>query len=225
MGEWEKWTVFLHPAQRAYAERDYSGPARISGSAGTGKTIVALHRAVHLARRHPESSVLLTTFSKTLANALRTRLDRLVGNEPDIYGRITVHSIAGVAQALYTELFGEPVIASSELVGSLLKLRAEKVAGHRFSVSFLFGEWTDIVDAWQLRSWEDYRDVPRLGRKTRIGGKQREMLWSIFEGVRAELGKRGLVSWPDVFGRLTAHFDERRKGACSPSWTTESGRR
>jgi hypothetical protein len=73
---WEKWTVFLHPAQRAYVERDYSGPARISGSAGTGKTIVALHRAVHLARQHPEARVLLTTFSTTLANALKTKLGR-----------------------------------------------------------------------------------------------------------------------------------------------------
>ena len=47
---WEKWTVFLHPEQRQWVERDYAGPARVSGSAGTGKTIVALHRAAHLAR-------------------------------------------------------------------------------------------------------------------------------------------------------------------------------
>jgi UvrD-like helicase family protein len=60
---WEKWTIFLHPAQRQWVERDYSGPARVSGSAGTGKTIVALHRAVFLARRHPEARVLLATFS------------------------------------------------------------------------------------------------------------------------------------------------------------------
>ena len=55
---WEKWTVFLHPEQRQWVERDNTGPARVSGSAGTGKTIVALHRAVHLARSHPEARVL-----------------------------------------------------------------------------------------------------------------------------------------------------------------------
>ena len=71
---WEKWAVFLHPAQRAIVERDFSGPARVSGSAGTGKTIVALHRAVHLARGNHNARVLLTTFSETLANALRDRL-------------------------------------------------------------------------------------------------------------------------------------------------------
>ena len=75
---WEKWTVFLHPAQRQLVEREYSGPARVSGSAGTGKTIVALHRAVFLTRTKPCARVLLTTFSDTLANALRTKLRRLI---------------------------------------------------------------------------------------------------------------------------------------------------
>lgn len=67
---WEKWTVFLHPAQRQLVERDYNGPAKVSGSAGTGKTIVALHRAMFLARKHPEARVLLTTFSDTLAHEM-----------------------------------------------------------------------------------------------------------------------------------------------------------
>ena len=62
---WEKWTVFLHPAQRRIVESEYRGPARVSGSAGTGKTIVALHRAVYLARAHPDSRILLATFTAT----------------------------------------------------------------------------------------------------------------------------------------------------------------
>src|SRR5205823_9206082 len=65
---WDKWSIFLHPTQREISRRDYSGPARVAGSAGTGKTIVAAHRAVYLARAHPESRVLLTTFSEPLAN-------------------------------------------------------------------------------------------------------------------------------------------------------------
>src|SRR6202048_2485450 len=71
---WEKWTIFLHPEQRDWVQRDYSGPARVSGSAGTGKAIVALHRAAHLARTYPQARVLLTTFSDTLAHALQTKL-------------------------------------------------------------------------------------------------------------------------------------------------------
>ncbi len=99
---WEKWTVFLHPEQRQWVERDYTGPARVSGSAGTGKTIVALHRAAHLARTHPDARVLLTTFSDTLANALHTKLKRLLGSEPRLAERIDVHSLKSASEETRT---------------------------------------------------------------------------------------------------------------------------
>jgi superfamily I DNA/RNA helicase len=203
---WDKWAVFLHPAQRRLVERDYNGPARVSGSAGTGKTIVALHRAVALARRHPQARVLLTTFSKALANALRLRLRTLTGNELGIADRIAVHPVTGIGYDLYTAAFGQPNIALPALIETLLHEAAAEVEGYRFSARFLIGEWREVVDAWQLASWEDYRDVPRLGRKTRIGGKQREILWSIFERVRAGLAERKAVTWPDLFGRVTARM-------------------
>ena len=210
---WEKWAVFLHPAQRRLVERDYNGPARISGSAGTGKTIVALHRAVALARRHPRARVLLTTFSKVLANSLRIRLRTLTDNEPDIGDRIAVHPVTGIGYDIYTTAFGQPNIAPPALIEALLRQAATEVEEHRFSPRFLIGEWREVVDAWQLASWEDYRDVARLGRKTRIGGKQREILWSIFERVRAGLAERNAVTWPNLFGRVTAHV---RGGGKSP---------
>jgi hypothetical protein len=203
---WDKWAVFLHPAQRRLVDRDYNGPARISGSAGTGKTIVALHRAVGLARRHPQAHVLLTTFSKALANALRIRLRTLTGNEPEIAARIAVHPVTGIGHDLCATAFGEPNIAPPALIETLLRQAAAEVEGHRFSPRFLIGEWREVVDAWQLASWEAYRDVARLGRKTRIGGKQREILWSIFERVRTGLAERKAVSWPDLFGRVTAQM-------------------
>ena len=76
-GDFGAWRVFLHPEQRKYAERSYSGPFRLSGGAGTGKTVVLLHRARMLARREPDSRILLTTFTTNLADQLRTDLDRL----------------------------------------------------------------------------------------------------------------------------------------------------
>ena len=200
---WDKWAVFLHPAQADLVERSFSGPARVSGSAGTGKTIVALHRAVHLARANPSATVLLTTFSKPLANALRSKLASLAGNEPQISPRIVVKAVSAVGYDLYSEWFRQPHIAPTSLIKSLIIKAASEVEGHRFSTQFLIGEWNDVVDAWQLRSWEDYRDVSRLGRKTRIGGKQRETLWAIYERVRSGLAERGVVTWSDVFGRLT----------------------
>lgn len=69
---------------------------------------------------------------------------------------------------------------------------------------FLTGEWHDVVDAWQLTTWEDYRDVVRLGRKTRVGGKQSEILWSFFERMQAGLTERKVVTWPDLFRRVSA---------------------
>lgn len=200
---WEKWVVFLHPAQAELVTRNFSGPARVSGSAGTGKSIVALHRAVHLARANPAARVLLTTYSKALANSLRLKLHSLAGNEPDVTARIRVKPITSVGYDLHAELWGQPQIAPPVLIRSLLTKAAAEVAGHRFSQHFLLGEWSDVVDAWQLHTWEDYREVARLGRKTRIGGRQREMLWSIFAHVRAGLVERGVVTRPDVFGRLT----------------------
>jgi mRNA-degrading endonuclease RelE of RelBE toxin-antitoxin system len=128
---WEKWTVFLHPAQRELVERTYSGPARVSGSAGTGKTIVALHRAVHLARTHPEARVLLTTFSETLANALRGRLKRLIGNEPRLAERLEVYSLSGIAIRLHEANFGQTDLATEEQVKELLREAAEGVENHR----------------------------------------------------------------------------------------------
>jgi superfamily I DNA/RNA helicase len=203
---WERWTVFLHPSQRQLVERSYGGPARVSGSAGTGKTVVALHRAAFLARRHPQARVLLTTFSKALANALHAKLRHLVGNEPPVAARITVRSIHGVGYELYAALFGQPNIASPALVQTLLRQAAARVEGHRLTPQFRAREWAELVDAWQLRTWEAYRDVPRLGRKTRIGGRQREALWSIVELERAGLTERNVVTMADVFGRVSGHL-------------------
>ncbi len=199
---WEKWAVFLHPDQAALVERDFSGPARVSGSAGTGKTIVALHRAVHLARANPTAKILLTTFSHALANALKGKLDHLIGNEPAIAARIVVKSVTSVGHDLYAQAHGEPNIASEALIRSLLAQSAAGGDGSKFSPQFLFGEWTDVVDAWQLTSWDAYAQVSRLGRKTRIGGKQREALWAIFDRVRAGLAERASVTWSGIFGRL-----------------------
>lgn len=208
---WEKWTVFLHPSQRSLVERDYSGATRISGSAGTGKTIVGLHRAVFLVRQHPTAQLLLTTFSPALANALQTRLHRLVGNEPDIMSRIRVEAIQELACELYTTAFGSPHLADpKQLRSQLLKLAAQTPA-LRFTESFLWGEWNDVVDAWQLDTWEAYRDVPRLGRKTRMGGKQRELLWEVFQQLLTWLDRQQQVTWSRVFRQITEHMVDSRE--------------
>lgn len=199
---WEKWTVFLHPDQQTWVSRDFNGPARVSGSAGTGKTIVALHRAVHLARSDPDARVLLTTFSDTLAYALQTKLKRLLGNEPRLGERIEVYSLPTLGTRLYRAHFGAPQLAGRAEFTSLLAEASASVPGHKHKLPFLLAEWEHVVDAWQLESWEAYRDVVRLGRKTRLPEAQRAVLWSIFERLRVKLGEGGLITPSALFTRL-----------------------
>ena len=207
---WEKWTIFLHPAQRELVEKDYNGPARVSGSAGTGKTIVALHRAVYLAKQHPEARILLTTFSEPLANMLKTKLRRLIDKEPRLAERLEVHAIDVIANRLY-QAQGEKVkIASREQIRALIRDATADINELRFSERFLLGEWEDVVDAWQIQDWDAYRDVRRLGRKTRLSEAQRQTLWSVFEQVRAGLHKQGLMTQAEIFSALAGEMESRR---------------
>ncbi len=203
---WDKWAVFLHPAQKELVERKFGGPARVSGSAGTGKTIVALHRAVAQARNDPDARVLLTTFSEPLANALRTKLRRLIGGEPRLGERVEVHSIDTVARRLYERNIGAVTIASPAGVRDIVNTAANDGDGQPFTAHFLLTEWDEVVDAWQLGSWQEYRDVARLGRQTRLPEKRREAAWAIFERIRAALKDRGLMTQSDVYSRLASHL-------------------
>ncbi len=201
---WEKWTVFLHPEQRQGVERHYTGPARVSGSAGTGKTIVALHRAAFLARTHPTARVLLTTFSDTLASALHTKLKCLIGSEPRLAERMDVLSLNAIGQSLYQSHYGPITLADREKVREEITVSSKAVGGHKFSLYFLLTEWEQVVDAWQLETWEAYRDVSRLGRKTRLAETQRVVLWSIFEQVRKGLAQKNLTTQAGMFTRLAS---------------------
>jgi mRNA-degrading endonuclease RelE of RelBE toxin-antitoxin system len=200
---WDRWSVFLHPAQRDIVERHFGGPARVAGTAGTGKTVVALHRVVHLARLDPDAQVLLTTFSVTLARMLRQKLLRLTAGEPALMDRIVVDPIDEVGFTLYRQSFGTPQRATEGMIRSALSELSRQVGGHSFTDAFLFHEWTDVVDAWRLTTWEAYRDVARLGRKTRLGEKQRTVLWDIFSQLQQRLETGALFTPAMLFAEVT----------------------
>lgn len=203
---WEKWTVFLHPDQQEIVEKDFSGPARVSGSAGTGKTIVALHRAVYLVKSHPEARVLLTTFSKPLANALQTKLRRLISKEPRLGERLEVADLDSIGVRLYGIHCKKATLATEEQLAQLITEAAAHVKEHKFSQRFLLSEWHDVIDAWQLSSWEEYRDVRRLGRKTRLPEKQRIMLWEIFSSVRNKLRERNIMTASEMYSQVASEL-------------------
>ncbi|MDO9712303.1 3'-5' exonuclease [Paracraurococcus lichenis] len=207
---WERWAVFLHPAQQGVVDRSYNGPARTSGSAGTGKTVVALHRAARLAQEAADGRVLLTTFSQPLAKALARKLAVLVGDTSPVLRRVTVLPYRSVADELYQLAFGRrAVVASDEQVEDAVLKAAEGVGAKGFTTRFLLSEWRHVVDAWQIADVEAYARVPRLGRKNRMSAGQRERLWPVFAAVRASLAKRGLATWPDIFGRAAAYYATR----------------
>ena len=213
---WDQWTVFLHPAQRHWVERDHGGPARVSGSAGTGKTIVALHRAVYLARSRENARVLLTTFTPALAHALHTRLRRLVGRTPMLAERIDVVAMDELAARLFKFAFGKPALVDDSTVRRYLDEAAAAVAAGagaapstlpaKFGAGFLWSEWAEVVDPWQIDGWEAYRDFKRLGRKTRLSEAQRAAAWQTFSRVRDRLRTENRLTRAELFARLAQHY-------------------
>ncbi|ESR27068.1 3'-5' exonuclease [Lutibaculum baratangense] len=209
--EWpfEKWAVFLHPSQRAVAERRFRGPARVAGSAGTGKTVVALHRVMAALRADPQARVLLTSFSDPLAAALKRKLKVLTAARPDMLERVLVAPFLQVAKQLHTLATGrEPTLASNALVDSLLRRGAED-AGETASDNFLRSEWHHVVDAWQITDVETYGTIPRMGRKSRLSASRRASLWPIFERVRTELAQRAVMTEAALFSAVTDAWTNR----------------
>ena len=203
---WDKWTIFLHPAQRQWVERTFSGPAKIAGSAGTGKTIVALHKTVFLAKQNADARILLTTFSSLLANALKVKLKRLLSNELRLAEQMEIYPLNAIGLRLYKSNIGTPNILEQNKLAAALKEIAAPIEGNKFSQSFLLSEWQEVVDVWQLKSWEEYRDVKRLGRKTRLPEQQRAILWSIFQKLNDYLSSNSFITYNILFNQLAQFF-------------------
>ena len=190
---WDDWAVFLHPAQKEFVDRDFNGPARVIGSAGTGKTVVAIHRAVRLARENEDARVLVATFNEKLAENLRQKIRRLNRGRRDIAERIDVATIEAVATRLGKARLGELKIASEQKVADQIDI-AIKETGSTIPSGFLHEEWRLIVDAWNVIDAETYQDLPRLGRKIRMAQSRRDEAWQVFERVREWLTNNNLIT-------------------------------
>lgn len=207
---WEKWGVFLHPSQRKITDKSFNGPARMAGSAGTGKTIVALHRAVRLARDNPAGRVLLVSFSQPLADAMAKKLLVLAPETGGIVPRITTACFQGIAEQLYQLEHGvRPRIASDAMLRERLNQAARDKRLKGFSDRFLLSEWSNVIDAWGITSFDEYATVQRMGRKSRLGPNQRESLWPVFHAVRASLDAERYSTWAQVFTELAQTFNDK----------------
>lgn len=184
---WEKWSVFLHPSQQEFVDRDFNGPARVIGSAGTGKTVVALHRAARLAKAD-DAQVLLATFNNELARRLGEKIPLVASS--DVAKRIEVAALQDTVISQYQMQFGDHQIATDGEVRRLLSLASDE---HDSLVDkdFLFDEWMLIIDAWHVQSADEYRNLPRLGRKVRMAASKKDDLWKVFETVKQSLNALG----------------------------------
>lgn len=198
---WDQWILFLHPSQRDCATRSFNGPARVQGSAGTGKTIVALHRATHLARSNPQARILLTTFSAPLAALLQEKLHRLVAAEPALLERLDVCDMRTLGERMHTAQLGKPQLIAADDLHALIRQHAPAEISRVYGDAFVLEEFQEIVDAFHLRDWDSYRDVRRLGRKARLNEAKRLLLWQGFEPVLQELAAQNLITEHQLFHR------------------------
>lgn len=207
----QAWIRFLHPSQRALVEGSFSGPAKITGSAGTGKTVVALHRARELARQGKH--VLLTSFVKQLCRNLERQIGILC--RPEVAARIQIATVH--QQAFQLARTVDPKIrAVGENEIRKLLVQNRKRARIDAEDGFLWSEWTQVIDRQGLVSWEAYRGADRRGRGRPLTVRDREKLWQVFGNVWSDLEAKHRTTWEGLCrlaadqlaqGRIPSPFD------------------
>jgi hypothetical protein len=178
------WRIYLHPVQRAAVDASYRGPARVSGGPGTGKTVVALHRAHRLAMRGA-GQVLLTTFTSTLADSLSAGAKLLV-DSPDVAERIDVQHVDRLAHRVFREKFGAPAMLSSAEERQLWAQIIRRL-GLSSTEAFLADEWRQVVLAQDVKTAEQYLASKRSGRGRPLQSRQRAQTWQAISDFTAEL--------------------------------------
>jgi len=196
----DRWRTFLHPTQRgiAYPAKPYSGPFRVTGGPGTGKTVVAVHRAKALGTQaEPDARILAAAFNTNIAAALRTLLERLGGAE--LRDRIEVKTVDQLAMSVVARHEGRRPTPISD--ADVLDRWTEYLSGRtsEFGPRFLMAEWNQVVLAGSVHSQAQYLAAPRTGRGTRrLSTAQKQQIWSLISGFEAELRGTGLRTFRQI---------------------------
>ena len=210
-GELEGWRIWLHPDQRKFAYKDYNGPAMVRGGAGTGKTVVAMHRAKYLADQltaDPQNAgqkILITTYTTTLAKDIENNLKTLCpeyvsGSAP----RIEVINLDRWAvQYLKKKQFNRRVVSTAadeqHIEGLWDEVFESLILPSGLSEAFIKAEWEQIIQAKGIDDLADYIRASRVGRGTPLNRAKRKTLWNYFALFRAKLIQSGLVERDDVY--------------------------
>lgn len=194
----EKWRIFLHPSQARLVTRHFNGPARVLGGAGTGKTVVAMHRARRLARdvfTAPDDRILFTTFTRNLAANIRHNLQNLCGAE---FERIEVTHLHALAVRLLEQAGRQVHVIDDNTAAQIWRNVVEQTGLADFGEAFLKQEWAAVVQAQGITERAGYLQASRQGQSTPLNRGQRAALWRIFESYRAALDAQHWLEWPDV---------------------------
>ncbi|MFJ8013488.1 UvrD-helicase domain-containing protein [Streptomyces sp. NPDC096339] len=208
----EQWMTFLHPDQVALVRRNWAGPARISGPAGTGKTVVALHRAAYLARR-TTGRILYVTFANNLPRVQSTFLGTMA---PAVADRVDFRSLHSWAQEFLQER-GIPVRLHREKAETAFSLawkhvgRESRLAALDPAPAYWHEEIDYVIKGRGLTRFEEYATLPRLRRRTSLGRTHRRAMWELYEEYEARRGERGVHDFNDVLSLALAEASRRRE--------------
>ncbi|WP_122616788.1 UvrD-helicase domain-containing protein [Streptomyces sp. Tu 4128] len=201
----EQWMTFLHPDQIALVRRNWTGPARISGPAGTGKTVVGLHRAAHLAQR-TTGRLLYVTFANNLPRVQATFLRTM---SPAVADRVDFRSLHSWAQEFLHDS-GVPVRLHGEKAQTAFSL-AWKHVGRNSRLTEIDpapGYWKEEIDhvikGRGLTSFEEYATVPRRRRRASLRRPHRQAVWALYEAYEALRVERGVHDFNDVLSLALA---------------------
>ena len=190
-GDFAEWELFLHPEQRPLVSRHWSGAARIRGAAGTGKTVIGLHRLAELARRYPNDRVLFTTFSRSLADDSKKRFQKLplapsnaeFANIDRIVYRLDRREVDSLLTQQTYEVAFEEVMAESQT--------------EQLGKEYLKAEIERVIKGNGIQNLEEYLSVERLGRKRSFSRKIRKLVWELSEIWDRKLRERNAVRYID----------------------------
>lgn len=228
-GDFAAWRTFLHPEQRKYAEASRNGPFRLSGGAGTGKTVVAIHRARHLAKSDPAARIILTTYNTTLAKGLEADLATLDPNlkrtervgEPGVFVRgidalakaIVDHAsdLSDAAEAVFGRSFdfGPVRTRSAQVWREAIDTIDHGLPAGIATPTFLEAEYVAVVLANRITKVEQYARVARAGRGVRLSRSQRLGVWKLVESYRRHSQMEGTISFPEVLALAAEHLRQR----------------
>lgn len=194
---WAQWTVFLHPSQRDAVQRNFNGPVRVTGSAGTGKSVVAMHRAAEQARQSCGGGVFLTTFSRALGFRLSAGMDQLLGTGTPERGRVAVAHLHAHAVEVVRGEGKVPQILDEQTLRDWIA-EAREAVPEEVADAFLAAEWTAVIDYWGVRDFAAYRAIARSGRGKALSPRERKQIWPVFEAIHDRKAAEDYATWSDL---------------------------